>query len=330
MGADMKDPLNIIDFILERQTMWHQMEVLEELPYTTDIILASRRFTNVQRELDRGTWCLRLALEAHRGATPAEKVLNEMLHLLLRGGTQALDMLGWQDGKTVPGILSVQRQLKTWGLPFVGRAGQARAPRPADIGLSSKEELHELPRGEPLAMYFEAIIRKWLAEGTHEKLAAVCASADSLEAVFDEACAITNRFGAMQIALNTTYSHEHLTDDEWVFFHHGKTNSKTADRGSLVGLMEIATYHPGRYRNSTALELAREIVKDQDRLFPGWAGVACPAKPRLTLADLEHASCEYSKYRRIRGATYSPSRYTPSVGRKSIWLAHRDQLPDKW
>lgn len=86
---DMRDQFRpeILDlfwrFVYERQAIWHR-RVIErrEAPWTDDQVLQKHRFTNVYREMDRGTiYVVENVLEQHESR--ADRIFNTMIYRLI-------------------------------------------------------------------------------------------------------------------------------------------------------------------------------------------------------------------------------------------------------
>ena len=301
--------LSFWSFCYERQRIWKLRNTGKPGPWTDDQILARKHFTNIQRELDRGTQMLLRGMMKH-GATapPAELVANSMLYRWLRGNTDLYEEAfgGWVSLGQMPAACQFLRGMvrmrseRARGVPTVfGRAGQP--PTGHSRTISPEERL--------------ALFSQGLLEELAQAVASVAAMAGSLAEVHavlpkrDEPYGGFGPFLSMQVTLDCVYIFPHLSDDEWVYIGGGINTSKRdgglVDIGPRVILLQLAGIPQGAaaLRDQELLLGLLEQVRDvQDERFKAagldWADVAWHAKPRLSLADLEHGMCEYDKYQR--------------------------------
>jgi hypothetical protein len=255
-------------FALERQAIWHRRFVQKlPMPWTRDPVLQRYKFTNCQRELDLGTQVLLQSLKSHLHHPDWCHVLNIFLYRAYN----------------VPGIEWAHDQLEARRI------------------VTERNERWE--NGEPIftnawmitggnvspADRLTAAVQLWQPEAIVE----VAHSAHSLKTVF-EAVRQQPFFGGMtvswQVALDLTYIFKHLSDDEWIpepnVLLSSKKGPQAIEHGPRAAAKLIAP-------ELSALEVIQYL---RDHQPAAWAAVAWPAKPRLSLADVEHTLCEFCKY----------------------------------
>lgn len=331
-SRDPLKPLTLQEFFIERQKIWWKRNHgFAPDEWTDDPILKERRFTNIQRELDRGTIVLQRLLE-----TTLDPVLRAhlcMRFVALRGAYWTLELAGLDPD---PDWLFINRELRERGLPFQGRAGQGRGVRDprstnpssaalgvAETGLTAEEFTALNPKPNDLyALNLQRTEEEWFHNELPQRLAEVCITAgDSMKPVYEWALGrrgVSRDFGAMQVALNCRYAFPNLSDDVWVYFLEHDSCGKGMARGSGAGMEWVTQLLPQNRRPDTYLELAKMIRDEQKIHFPFWAEYSWEGKPNLTLADIEHGACEYSKYRRhlarAKQGRGGMPRYTPYRG----------------
>ncbi len=267
-------------FAYERQRIWHARQVLGlRAPWTDDPILRDFWFVNVHRELDIGTIVLRQSLElAHQDETRA--VFTAMLYRVFN------NYRAWQHvegGAThiaqVPEMITALREYHHEG-NAVFTAAWTISPLPY-AGI------------DRLAKVQTAITELWPHHLNNVLWAA--RNARSLQEVHRALSKVPlmGQFTAFQVALDFTYIFPHLSDNEWVLTYSSankKAKAEYADAGSGATLKALGgSLKELRDSCDTALAL--------DGLT--WDTVALAAKPRPTLADVEHTLCEYNKYLRF-------------------------------
>lgn len=271
--------LDFWGFVHERQAIWHRKTVLGlPAPWTSDPVLHRYFFTNVQRELDRGTIALReLVVEPGRNSTLPAVVYSTMLYRLfnredmwrvvnplMRNTSDfhvvAASVIKYEDQGGKTGTAAWQIQQATH-LPGASRARRV-------LGAASLWPVHELTMRLAAAGSF---MEAW----------------ESLEGV-----ALLGDMLRTQVTLDMTYLFDGFTDDEPMPAYDRVRSALNRESGPGAALRAIGgAWDILSLRDAQSTEFA---ARDLD-----WAAVSWNQKPRLTMADIEHALCEYNKYLRL-------------------------------
>jgi hypothetical protein len=275
-------PLTFADFVGERQSIWHRRTVAGlPGPWTDDPVLASYRFTNVQRELDRGTITVCNEIAA-ADATTEQKLFNVIAYRVINRDDVWRERVGF--------VYDLAELRERWaGLRDFYEAGGhvwssawATAPLPA------------LPGDDRLDRVL------WAAERWDVSTLDLTADTRSIFKATRKLPAIGDVI-AWQATLDFGFV-DHVSQDEWVPMYTnlgkagksgvGTRSAKARPGGSMVGAELV---RPDADPLGTCIALRDE---QDDWLPESWSATCWTGKPRLTLADVEHSLCEYSKYHR--------------------------------
>jgi hypothetical protein len=284
-------------FVYERQRVWHRSVIERQpAPFTDDPILRSYRFTNVQRELDRGTIALFDLIERGRYTTPEALTFNVMLYRWLNNADSWDRLVGGWVASHAEADAALGRV----------RAGQFRG-EVVTTRAWTLPQMPSLPGDDALDK-----LRRAVARWDPAPVVQAAYSAPSLRGVHQavQSQPAIGRFIAFQIALDLTYVFARLSDDEWVLTHRSASAGGSAGGARLID------------RDAAPADTIRRLRDQQEESFEvlglNWPSVAWSDKPRLTLADIEHSLCEFAKYDRLRrGVKTSMRRFEPRSARSA-------------
>lgn len=269
-------------FTYERQAIWFRRHVMKwpRRLWTSDEILGKYRFTNIHRELDAGTITLRQMVQRRLPDTSLEAVVfNTMLYRIFNRAEM------WQ---VVDPFVTTSNELE-------GAIQRIRDYRDAKGKIATKawtvSSLINYP-GDTWLDRVEHCVNLWRPYDITADMLGATSFMDAFERLRGiPALGITLR---TQICLDFTYLFSFTDDEDMPLYqtlgrHAGQRDkAKTANIGPAAGL-ELA--------GATTLQ---ELRDRQDEEFAGrglhWEHIAWEGKPRLTIADIEHTLCEYSKY----------------------------------
>lgn len=274
-------------FAYERQRIWRVRRDGLPRPWTDDPILHKYRFTNVHRELDAGTIVIADAAREHPDVDVFETVYNLMIYRVFNNAAAWVEAGGWHRPSASE--------------PF--RAGMRARYARGETVFTAAWTISGLPYPgvDRLERVFWAIDR-WDVRGTGE----LVREATSLRRVQEvlSRVPLMGQFTAFQVALDLAQRYpERLSDDEWVlaFSNSSKRAQKDYTAGgsgaalALVGASSIAEVRDARDASLASIGKS-------------WADVQWDAKPRCTLADVEHTLCEYGKYVKLHAPAGAPRR----------------------
>lgn len=267
-------------FVGERQRIWWRRFVLRRPPpWTSDKALHTWRFTNIQRELDAGTVYL---MDNLLGPWREETVFSVLLYRWLNN-REAFD----------EAVQDLDRGF--WG------ALRARRDRGDSIFTSAwTVSLGQRCKGRDPIDFIEEESERWRVG-----LDPILGSGDVVELY--GAVRALSLFGdliAWQATLDLIYLRDDLDDDTWIpRLYDGSKTGKHNPGGSASGALRVA---PGAAPDSTV----RSLRDSQDQWLPDdWPIIRWEGKPRLSLADVEHALCEYDKWERVNEGGKMKRRY---------------------
>lgn len=271
-------------FIYERQEIFHKRFVLKEPPpWTNNPILRDYKFTNVYRELDRGTVYLIDKILPHEDKKAV--VFNVLIYRLFNK-TETMDLIGFQEldkfdiNKLHPILMEVWER----GEPLFTSAFMVAAQ---DRFGGSKIKF------ENYLKIFDKIHKDM------DRIYDGIKNASSMEEVFDIVRGLQGfgRFLAYEVAVDLNYDREICQFSEDDFVNVGPGCKKGLDF-IYSGLKRYAEYvdkiHELRYSQKDHFK--RLGLED----FKYWNG------KELTLRSVEHALCEFSKYWRAKQGTGRP------------------------
>lgn len=282
-------------FIYDRHLIWYKRFVLEMAPpWTTDVILRDYKFTNMYRELDRGTLYLLDniigPLQTH--GTPGTQIFNTIIYRLFNRVDAWQTLRDAHAIKTMPWdrtrMLEVLRERMEAGFPIYTDAHMVCAYH----GTPGKDKLerlgHIFDNMQPKIEEFEHLVY----------------TAKSLKFIWE---ALKNTYGigpflAYEIAVDISYAPwNNLSEDEWV----------NPGPGCQIG---INILYPG----TSPKDCTHKIFEIRDMQQAEFKRMSLPFsaiayKNRwLTLRNIEHDLCEFQKYVKALDGTGRPrNRFRP-------------------
>lgn len=302
-----------VNMIFERHRIWHRrfIQGLPRKEWTEDKIFQDNKFTNVYRELDKGTIVL-LDHILDKGPD-IEVFFNILLYRLVNNYDTWLEDIGYQkivEGwKDKPWDRLRKRQEK--GIPVWCTAhvvsGYPNFPGPDGKPTDSKiDKIHWM---------FDQIYKN--IDDLWEKIQA----ADTFEQVYKVLLKEVNGYGpflSYEVAVDLTYGSNPLilfTEDEWANAGPG------AKRG--ISILFGEKLAKGVDHNDVMVWLR----DNQDKFFTEYGvnfkEIAYRSKP-MTLRNIEHCLCEFFKYYKVtNGAGKCRMRFEPTSTYKNTrhnWL----------
>lgn len=274
------------NFIYERHRIWYVRFVLEQpAPWTEDPILQHYKFTNVYRELDRGTLFL---LDNIKGkGNPVDDVWNIIIYRMFNR-ISTYEIVGY-------------KSLEWWQNPKNFRKAFDKWRAAQESGQALYTDAHmvcayeHFPGKDKLAR-FEYIFAGVL-QGI-EVLMRIIQRADTLGKVHAALVKFPGigPFLAYEMAVDISYCEwNNLGEDEWV----------NPGPGCQRGLKKIFP----RIKNSDFMWRIKELRAIQSlefaRLKLPFKDIAYEGK-ELTLRNIEHCLCEYSKWHKALTDTGRP------------------------
>lgn len=275
-------------FAYERQLIWHRRTAMEPAPWTLDPILRDFWFVNVHRELDTGTGVLISQVQA-RPASLEALVFNTMMYRVFNNFTMwlAVDPFSLTGADVDAAFERIRAHWETGATIFTN--AWTISPLP----YKGADRLEKVRTG--LDMWDVYQITRELYEAPSLIRAHKILAAQKL----------MGHFTAYQVALDLSYLMPGFTDDEDLPKLHSGTGKSAAENPIPAGSGDAL-----KILGCSMHEL-RDTQEDQlAELGLRWSDVAWPAKPRLTMADIEHTLCEWLKYENIRsGRTKARRKY---------------------
>jgi hypothetical protein len=300
--------------IFERHRIWHRRFVqgLPRKDWTEDKIFQENKFTNVYRELDKGTIVL---LDGILNKGPDMEVFfNILIYRLVNNYDTWLEDIGYQsivDGGWKDKPWGRLRKRESKGLPVWCSAhvvsGYPNFPGPDGQPTNSKiDKIHWM---------FDQIYNR--IEEIWEKVS----SADTFEQVFRAILKEVPGYGpflSYEVAVDLTYGSNPLiffSEDEWANAGPG------AKRG--ISILFGEKLPKGVDYNDVMVWLR----DNQDKFFSEYGvdfqGIAYRGK-RMTLRNIEHCLCEFFKYYKVtNGVGKCRMRFEPTSTYKTTkhnWL----------
>lgn len=307
----MSEQLGFWSFVLERQQIFRRRQCNLPAPWTNDPILQRYHFTNIFRDLDRGTQVLARTLDLHSGANAELKVLNVMLYRTINNAVTWQSVGGWASSAT--------------HAQDIARDVCARG----NSAFTQAWEVNQLLRR---ALLRGVGVETWRASWNPAEVHA----AASVASTFAEVMRVFRRYPALskfagyQAALDFGMLYPKLHSDApngpirvGYTLHHGESEDRWRGPGAAAARV-LGEPHPGnvfkrlgppagaRYLNN----LVERVRDQQDRYLFGVYGVAwhdatAGQGRRLTKVDAEHALCEFDKYERLRDGRGRHRKFTP-------------------
>jgi len=267
MAAEGLTPAEVSLFwywINERHAIYLSRAAGNPKPWTSDGILRSFKFTNVFRQLDRGTeWLTANVIEPHRH-DPADLLFFNVAWYRMFNWTGTGALLGWRTEWDQAAVaLQLKATLAAGGQVFTG----AHIVRSA-FGMPKIDSIVAV-----CADLYEA----------RADVVRIAASEHRLQAVFERLIEVDYVGGFMGYEIVTDLRHTPLLDDAidintWA----------NVGPGALRGLRRLYPGMPGKDGLQAMVGLL-----EQSR-----AGVGRHVPP-LELRDIEHSLCEFDKYCRV-------------------------------
>jgi hypothetical protein len=264
-------------FAHERQAIWHRRFVeYAPQPWTDDPILRAYRFTNVHRELDAGTIVLLERVQA-RAASREAIVFNTMLYRVFNnyGAWVECDPFCTTRDEIDEAFSRLRTRWEAKRTIFTAAWTLGQLP------YAGRDRLEKI----------RTAIRDWDAYQLTRDLTEAGSLISAAKILMGQK--LIGSFTAFQIALDMSYIMPFTDDEPLPVFYVGTGKDLTrAPSGSGSALLQL----------ETTVEALRD---DQDRALAelglDWGAVAWEAKPRLTMADIEHTLCEFMKYTKMCG-----------------------------
>jgi hypothetical protein len=298
--ADRKYLDKFWSFIYERHSIWYRRFILKQpAPWTDDQLLREYKFTNVYRELDRGTIYLLDNIRGH--GEPIDQVWNIIVYRMFNR-ISTYELLTFQ---------SVSR----WQKPRMFRAFFDELRGYQDAGNALYTDAHlvcayaSFPGKDKLER-FEYIFQGVL-QGM-ETLMKIINKAKSLETVHKALSAFpgVGPFLAYEMAVDISYCDwNNLGEDEWV-------NPGPGCQRGLKAIFPDITPKEYIWR----IKELREIQNEEfDRLKLPFRDIAYQEK-ELTLRNIEHCLCEAFKLFKAMDGTGRPRNKFIQRAEKDNWM----------
>ncbi len=261
-------------FVNERHRIYLKKSAGEPKPWTDDEILRIWKFTNVFRELDRGTIWLREHFREPHADAGALLVFNIAWYRIFNWIPTA-EAIGWRATWEVDDVISTLRtlpQVFTNAHMLRGTAGEVKVVTYAKVGREIWESMDDI--------YSAARERR------------------TLEHVFDILTDFRNIGPFLAYEIVTDLRHTAILGDA------SDINTwANVGPGAMRGLTRVY----GHINRSDALARMRELLRIS-QLDP----VLERHVPPLELRDIEHSLCEYDKMMRVKNGEGTPRcRYVP-------------------
>lgn len=272
-------------FVCERQKIWHRRFVLRQSPpWTRDRLLRDYKFTNVYRELDRGTiWLVNNIIEPNDIFEDRENLFWQIIIYRILNKVETFEAAFLPDYETYASR-SNRSELRR-ALYKIKKSGKAVFTS-AHLTLPT----HEIGK-KKIETYMEVLA------DLHKKVEGIaddCESADTLEEVFKilkKRVKCVGDFIAYEICIDLMYAHAiRFKEDDWVI----------AGPGCRVGIGLIFPKWAAEGRHVEAIKKLRWSQRKAFRKlhlrFPFLDG------KDLTLRNIEHSLCEFGKYWKLKNS----------------------------
>lgn len=281
-------------FIFDRHMIWYKRFILKhEAPWTDDPIMQTFKFTNVYRELDRGTIYLLDNILGNKGLSEVEQVFNIIFYRMFNrietyeaAGSQLLS-----NSIKNPGTLVWANRRVTWEL--LGERYEKDMPLWTDAHMvCAYEHFPGDNKFERFQYIFKEVVKAL------PDLFQTIKTAKSLGTIHKALTAIPGigPFNAYEIEVDISYaSWNNLSEDEWV----------NPGPGCQRGLKAL---FPGIKPNECTqmIHVLRQVqVEEFTRMKLPFFEIAYQGK-ELTLRNIEHCLCEYFKIHKAREGTGRP------------------------
>ena len=253
--------LSFWEWIEERQEITRRKNILDEdPPWTDDPIFQAYHFCNVHRRMDRGTeFYLDRVADVE---DPDLLQLRTLCYRLTNKPETWRDIEDAVDRRDMEGVVEILRE----------RSGSSWSPAYRVGGPNWTDY-----QGKAGQMYLALVRDEWLDSGSDLR------EFDGPEAAQEYLCSFTG--------VGSFLAYEILTDLNYVLLPWNENDWVSVGPGASKGLEEIY----GEVQDEE--EKVREMWREQEDHLSGDTWIH-PDKDSLTLRDIEHSLCEYSKYRR--------------------------------
>lgn len=309
----MTERLGFWSFVLERQQIFRKRQCGYSAPWTDDPILQKYHFTNVFRDLDRGTQVLARALDRHSGTDPALKVLNVMVYRTINNVETWQSVGGWVNSWAHAQQIAVD----------VDARGNFAFTQAWEVNQKLR---HAFLRGVGVEPYR----KQWNPAAVH--------TAASNASTFEDVMRVLrtypalSKFAGYQVTLDLGMLYPKLHSEApngpirvGYTLHHGEAEERWRGPGAAAARV-LSKVHPGdvfkKYGQRGGMtylnQLVEQVRDQQDQYLFGVYGVAwhdatAGQGRRLTKVDVEHALCEFDKYERLLDGRGRHRKFTPHV-----------------
>ena len=281
-------------FIFDRHMIWYKrFKLNQQPPWTEDPHMSTFKFTNVYRELDRGTIYLLDNILGNEELTEVEQVFNIIFYRMFNR-IETYEAAGAQqlvNSVKNPGSLVWVNRKSTW--ETLGTIYNNDKPLWTDAHMVCAYE--HFP-GDNKFERFQYIFKEVLK--ALPELFQTVKTAKSLGTIHKALIAIPGigPFNAYEIEVDISYAKwNNLSEDEWV----------NPGPGCQRGLKNL---FPGIKPNECTqmIHVLRQVqVEEFTRLKLPFAEIAYQGK-ELTLRNIEHCLCEYHKIWKVRNEKGRP------------------------
>lgn len=277
----------LLHWIDERHKIWYRRFVLQqEPPFTEDVILDNTKFTNVFRDLDRGTLYYNNVL-LPKLRNERDLLLNTVWYRLVNR-VETMDIIGTVEPTTedLDRVARVLQDLKDRRVPVFTSAYQVNSFKSLFIRNKPGMEPHQ--RDGLVARFTRAI--QMFIDNLDDHVDSVFRArspAASVNALKESTSGI-GKFTAFEVWCDLAWNNKvPWSVDDYV----------TPGRGARDGIDRI---FPGESKKAPSIYYLRD---NQDELWDRYRPEACwKGQMYLSLKEWEHALCEFSKYqRRVEG-----------------------------
>lgn len=272
-------------FICERQRIWERRFVeQQDPPWTDDPVLQSYHFCNVYRDLDKGTIYVKENILPHNN--PEDVLLNVVVYRLLNK-PESYEIIGGYTPVDEFDVDDVVQKLELWGEENTVFNSAYRIPGQRFVGSDSKIE-----------NVFYGIVRDDLLEFIEDYTNGVI-HADSLRVAHRTLTHLRGigDFLAYELVTDLNYSLLDFAENDFVNVGPG------AERGIEL-IWPTVEHYVDKIRYIVSYQEA--MFEYYDLEFPYWE-----EKPQLTMRDVEHSMCEFSKFWRVKHQGGSTRLYEP-------------------
>jgi len=281
-------------FIYERHNVWHKRFVLEQpKPWTNDPVIANYRFTNVYRELDKGTIFLLDEVVPVDGTEPRYSVADMIFRIMVYRTFNHIPT--WELLDEQGTRVTYSGWHLSWALSVVSAmaAEKERIFTNAHIVSPYSSMLGET-KAEKVCHFLDIL------HGHLPGIVEQIQSKESLEKVFNYVKSLYGFGPFLAYELVVDFMYRNLipfTEDDWA----------NAGPGAMRGANLIYPYR------RDYLNIMRELRDSQwqefSRLFLPFIEIAYEGRTpdgHLTLRNIEHCLCEFQKYHRGHTGTGRP------------------------